>query len=446
MKAKYNYLIPIITLALPAIIENIMYVLLGIVDTYFVSKLGTEAIAGVGITNLTMNVYIAFFMALGIGTSAMIARYIGKKEAIEANKALHGAIKLSLLIGLVFGLINLIFSKQILDILGAEKDVIHYALPYFIAVAVPSVFLCVQMVLASALRGVGDTKTSMAIAGISNLINIVLDYILIFGLFNFSGLGILGAGLATTLARVFSVIFLIRSINSHDGPLQVSWTNLFKSHTSLIQKMLKLSLPAAIEKLIMRSGQIIYGGMIIRISTEAYASHNIAGTIESLSYLPGMGFGVAAATLVGQNLGRKDKLQARKDAWGAYYLSSIFMIVIGAIFYIWAPSLARLFSDDPQVVQMVVSVLRIIAFFQPFLCVTFVITSALQGAGDTRFPMYTSLIGIWGVRVLGVYILCMKLGYGLIAVWSVYALDVTVRGIILLTRFKKGKWQDIKIT
>lgn len=445
-KLRKPGIMTILILAIPAIIENIMYVLLGVVDTYFVGKLGTEAIAGVGITNLTMNVYIAFILALGIGTTAMISRYIGKADKKNANIALHGAIKMSLVIGLLFGLINFIFSNEILKVLGAKSDVIDYAIPYFIAVAVPCIFLCVQMVLASALRGIGDTKTSMKIAGLSNIINIILDYIFIFGLFNFNGFGILGAGLATTLARVFSVVFLVKTINSNEGPLHISLKELFKPHRDFIQKLLKISLPAAIEKLIMRSGQIIYGGMIIRISTEAYAAHNIAGTIESFSYLPGMGFGVAAATLVGQNLGKQKKEDAKQYAKDAYLLSATFMVVIGIVFYVFAPFLANMFSEDPVVTRQVVKVLRIIAFFQPFLCITLVITSALQGAGDTKFPMITSLIGIWGVRVLGVYILCMKMGYGLTAVWSVYALDVVVRGIILMIRFKRGKWQDIKIT
>lgn len=196
----------------------------------------------------------------------------------------------------------------------------------------------------------------------------------------------------------------------------------------------------------MRSGQLIYGGMIIRIGTEAYAAHNIAGTIETFSYLPGMGFGVAAATLVGQNLGGKKEDMAQKSGLISYLLASGFMVVVGIIFYILAPFLAGLFTKDIVVINQVVEVLRIIALFQPFLCATLVITSDLQGAGDTKFPMYSSLIGIWGIRVLGVYILCIRLGFGLVGVWISYTIDITIRGIILMTRFLKGKWKKINIS
>jgi len=348
-------------------------------------------------------------------------------------------------IGIVFGIINLIFSKNILLILGAEERVLQYALPYFFSVAVPAVFLCLMMVLSSSLRGSGDTKTPMKIAIISNIINIVLDYILIFGMFGFAGLGILGAGIATTVSRIVGVILLLREINSDKIKIHINILDKWNIDKDILKSITKIGLPAAFEKLIMRFGQLVYGGMIIKIGTEAYAAHNIAGTIETFSYLPGMGFGVAAATLIGQNLGAKKTNEAQENGLMSYFLATGFMVIVGAIFYIFAPFLAGLFSEDAEIIDLVVKVLRIIALFQPFLCITLVISSALQGAGDTKFPMYATFIGIWGVRVLGVYILGMKLNLGLVGVWISYALDVTVRGIILMIRFMKGKWKEIKI-
>ncbi|ABR49156.1 MATE efflux family protein [Alkaliphilus metalliredigens QYMF] len=433
-------------LAIPAMIENILQVFIGVVDTYFVGRIGTEAIAGVGITNLTMNVYIAFFSALGIGTTAVVSRYIGAEENEKADHAVKQSIIMALVIGLMFGIINLIFSKKILLLLGAGEGVIEYALPYFLSVAVPSVFLCVNMVLASALRGTGDTKTPMQVAIISNIINAILDYILIFGIFSFSGLGILGAGLATTFSRLISVILLLKKINSKDTKINIFIFGQWKIDFIMLSTITKISIPAAVERLIMRSGQLIYGGMIIKIGTEAYAAHNIAGTIETFSYLPGMGFGVAAATLVGQHLGKKKEDEAQSLGLIAYLLSTGFMVIVGIIFYIFAPVLAGLFTKDENIINQVVQVLRIIALFQPFLCITLVITSALQGAGDTRFPMYSSLIGILGIRVLGVYILCMRLGFGLVGVWIAYAIDITVRGVILMIRYLKGKWKEVRIS
>lgn len=437
--------ITIIALALPAMIENILQVFIGVVDTYFIGKIGTEAIAGVGVTNLIMNIYIAFFIALGVGTTAIISRNIGANNTENANDAVKQSVIMALGIGIVFGIINLVFSKKILLLLGAEERVLRYALPYFLSVAVPSVFLCLMMILSSALRGSGDTKTPMKVMIIANIINIILDYILIFGIFNFAGLGILGAGIATTISRVVGVILLLQKINSDKTKIHINILDKWNINKDILKSITRIGLPAAFEKLIMRFGQLVYGGMIIKIGTEAYAAHNIAGTIETFSYLPGMGFGVAAATLVGQSLGAKKKDEAHKIGLISYFLATVFMILIGVIFYIFAPIFARLFSEDKEVIDLVVKVLRIIALFQPFLCMTLVITSILQGAGDTKFPMYSTLIGIWGVRVLGVYVLGIKLNMGLVGVWIAYALDLTVRGVILMIRFINGKWKEIII-
>lgn len=442
---RYRQITAIFLLAIPAIIENISQVLIGVVDIYFVGQLGTEAIAGVGVTNLTMNVYIAFYLALGIGTTAVVSRAIGSGDPKKAAHGVKQSLLMTGIIGGLFGLINLVFARRILLLLGAESEVISYALPYFLSVAVPSVFLGINMVLASALRGAGNTKSPMKIGIFANVINALLDYVLIFGIFGFPGLGILGAGLATTFSRIISVILLIHRINKEEGKLHVAFFSTWKIDRKMFSSLGRISLPAAAERLIMRSGQVIYGGMIIQIGTEAYAAHNIAGTIESFSYLPGMGFGVAAATLVGQNLGKNQKREAQRTGLTAYLMSTLFMVVIGGVFYIFAPFFAGLFSEDPLVIDQVVRVLRIIALFQPFLAVTLVTTSALQGAGDTKFPMISSLIGIWGIRVVGVYILSFRMDYGLVGVWTAYAIDITLRGILLMLRFLKGKWKDIEI-
>lgn len=438
-------IVTIMALALPTMVENILQVVIGFVDTYFIGKIGTEAIAGVGVTNLIMNIYIAFFLALGVGTTAIVSRNIGANNIENANDSVRQSIIIALGIGIVCGIINFVFSKNILLLLGAEVRVIQYALPYFFAVAVPAIFLCLMMVLSSSLRGAGDTKTPMKIAIVANIINIVLDYVLIFGIFNFEGLGILGAGIATTVSRVVGVVLLLKKINSNNTKIHIDIFSKWIINKEILKSIIKIGVPAALEKLIMRFGQLVYGGMIIKIGTESYAAHNIAGTIETFSYLPGMGFGVAAATLVGQNLGAKKTDEAHKVGLISYFLSTVFMVIMGVAFYIFAPFLAGLFSEDLEVIDLVVKVLRIIALVQPFLCITLVITSALQGAGDTKFPMYSTFIGIWGVRVLGIYLLGIKLNMGLVGVWLAVSLDIIVRGIILMIRFMKGKWKEIKI-
>ena len=196
-------------------------------------------------------------------------------------------------------------------------------------------------------------------------------------------------------------------------------------------------------KFIMRIGQLIYGFIIISLGTQSYVAHNIAGTIESYSYLPAMGFAVVASTMVGQNLGKNNPLEAKRYALISNVLSTIFMGCIGIIFFIIAPSIAKEFTLNVGTQNLVISVVRIIALFQPLLSLTFVISSALQGAGDTKFPMYLTFICIWGIRIVLGYTFAIIFNLGLIGIWIAYSIDISFRGIILLIRFLKGKWISI---
>lgn len=435
----------IIILAIPAILENFLHVFIGVADMFFVGKLGPEAIAAVGAANLIMNIYLAFFLAIGVGATAIVARNVGAGNLEAANKAVKHAVVIALALGLLCGLASFVFGERLLLMLGTEARVMEYAVPYFLAVAVPTVFLSLMLVLASALRGAGDTKTPLKVALIANVVNAILDYVLIFGFFIIPGLGIVGAGLATTASRIVGVIILFLVMKRGKGKIIIDFHSRWQLNKTMLSSICNISLPAAYERLIMRAGQLVYGGIIIQVGTVAYASHIVAGTIETLSYLPGMGFGVAAATLVGQKLGAGRPGEARRIGLAANWLATMFMVFLGLFFFIFAPFLAGIFTQDTEVKDLTANVLRIIALFQPFLCMTLVITSALQGAGDTRYPMYTTFIGIWGIRVLGGYFLGIVMGLGLIGIWLAYALDVTVRGLLLTARFNRGEWKHIKV-
>lgn len=425
----------IFILALPIIFENILQTLLGTTDTYFAGKISDIAIAGIGITNLIMNLFISFFTAVCVGATAIVSRNYGKKDFKNVNRSIIHSIFLGIGLGILTGLICIVFRRQILHLSGADFRIIQCTMPYYISVAVPCIILCLQLILSSCLRAIKDTKTPMYITGVSNIINILLNI-----LFINMGLGILGLGLATTLSRSLSLLFLFLRLHKHDKHVRLSLCNLTKKEFSAI---LKIGIPAGIEKLIMRIGQLIYNAMIISIGTTAYVAHNIAGNIESYSYIPAMGFGLAVCTMVGTSLGENSISQAKKQTYFAYYMSSVFMTIIGIIFFVFAPQLAEIFTDTKEIKNLTVSVLRIIALFQPFTALVQIMTNALQGAGDTKFPMYSTFIGIWGIRIGIGCILAIYFNLGLIGVWFAYALDVTVRGLLLLGRFKRGNWQNI---
>lgn len=437
-KNRENIII-IFTLAIPVIIENILQTFLGTVDTYFAGKINDNAIAAISVTNLIINLFIALFTAISIGTSVIVSRNFGKGDFNKTNLAIKQSNILGIFLGLIVGIINLIFCRPILMISGASEQILSYAAPYYIVVAVPSIFLCLSLILSSCLRATSNTKIPMIATGAANIINIILN-----STFINLGLGIIGLGLATTISRIANVIILLIAIKKNKNGIKLDLRNL-QIEKNTFNSIIKIGAPAGIEKLIMRLGQLLYNSMIISIGVSAYVAHNVAGNIESYSYIPAMGFGVATATLVGISLGENNTNKAENIVFLSDFITTIFMVGIGVIFFIFAPQLVSIFTDTKEVQEMVVKVLRLSALFQPFAAITQIFSSALQGAGDTKFPMYTTLIGIWVVRVGGGYLLGVILGLGLFGVWLGYALDITIRGIFLLKRFLNGKWQEIII-
>lgn len=439
LRKNKNNIASICILAIPVVIENILQTFLGTVDTYFAGRINDSAIAAIGVTNLIVNVFITFFTAISIGTSAILARNFGKKDFDKVNSVIKQSIILGGIIGLIIGLINFIFYKQILMISGVSDKVLSYATPYYIIVVVPSVVLSLSLILSSCLRATKDTKTPMIATGIANILNVLLNFIFIN-----IGMGIVGIALATTVSRIMNVVILIVKLKKNKNGVNIQLKK-WSIEKETIKSIVKIGIPAGIEKLIMRLGQIVYNGMIISIGISAYVAHNVAGNIESYSYIPAMGFGVATTTLIGITIGENNVKKSNEMVFVSYVMTTILMVSIGIIFFIFAPQLASIFTNTKEVQEMVIRVLRLIALFQPFAAITQIFTSALQGAGDTKFPMYSTLIGIWGIRVGIGYLFGVSLGFGLVGVWMAYVIDITIRGILLLKRFLNGKWKKIVI-
>lgn len=422
----------ILALAVPSMIENFLQTIVGFVDTLFVSKIGLNEVAAVGVTNAIMAVYIAVFMAMGVGASSLIARSVGAGHMDEAKAIARQSTWISAILGLAFGIITLFFAEPLLRLMGAEPRVLAEGIIYFRIVAVPSIFISLIMVFGSILRASGDTKTPMKVGIWINLIHIAVDYILIFGLFGWAGWGIAGAAWATTLVRVIGSLALFMQIQKS----KLSFSIRKGTSSEFTLPLLKLSGPAAAERLIMRFGQVMYFGLIVRIGTDVYAAHVLAGNIEIFSYMPGYGLAVAATTLVGQHLGANRKEDAYHYGMLTMWIAVVFMAFVGVLLFVFSPMAASMFTKDTNVIGMVTTALRIDAFAQPFLAIGLVIAGGLQGAGDTKSPMYSTAIGMWLIRVVGVYVLCLHYGMGIAGVWLSIAIDLVIRAGYLTIRFK----------
>lgn len=430
----------ILALAFPAIIENFFQTIIGFVDILFISKIGLVEVSAVGVTNAILQVYFAIFMSLGVAVNIYIARYIGSNDHQKAKLVAQQSIVLAVILGVIFGILTLLFAPSLLSLMGADEEVITAGTLYFQIVAVPSIFISLMFVLASILRGTGDTKTPMKVSIVINILHVGLDYILIFGFFFIPAMGIVGAALATVAVRMIGVILLwyyLRKSKSNVGKFERKYWKPIKSFQL---DLMTMGGPAAGERLVMRIGQVLYFGFVLQLGTHTFAAHQIAGSIEIFSYMIGYGLATAATILVGQHIGAGRYEEAQQYGKLITYISIGIMSVFGLILFLTAGWAGHLFTSDQQVISEIRIALQIDAFIQPFLAMVLVLTGVFQGGGNTKYPMYITAIGIWAIRTIGVYVLGISLGFGIAGVWIAIGLDNLFRAIILWRKFTKKEW------
>ncbi|HHU4026302.1 MATE family efflux transporter [Listeria monocytogenes] len=424
----------LIKLALPATVENILETSVGFIDSLMISQIGLFAVAGVGIANAILNVYIAVFIALGIGTSSLISRYIGADKSEKAKLIAKQSLLLAIVSGLCLGLVSLLIGPQLLKLMGATEQTFNYSLQFFSIVGGGSVTIATMILLGSILRALGDTKSPMKIGLITNILNIVLDYILIFGLGPIPALGVAGTAIGTLVARLLGTILLYRKVQS--TVLSFSFRSIFQR--SNYQELLNLSFPAALERLVMRLGQVLYFGLIVAIGAKTYSAHSIAGSIESFVYMPAYGLATAAATLAGNSIGKKDYVETKRVAFYAVKYGVIVLSILGIGLFFGTPYIAPWFTTDAEAIKQIVIALRIDAFNQPGLAISLILAGVLQGMGDTKTPLYSTAFGMWVTRILGVILLGNTLDLGIAGVWLAIGMDLYIRSLFLIYRFRRN--------
>jgi len=423
----------ILNLAIPATIENVLQTLVGFVDTLMISRLGLIAVTAIGISNNIFSVYLAVIIAMGVGASSLISRYLGAGKVAEAKKIVVQSTAISIVIGIILGMVTVIFGNQTLNIMGAEREVIYKSLPYFNIVGGATIFISLLTVFGSTLRATGDTKTPMIVNTAVNIFNIVLDYILIFGLGPIPAMGIVGTAIGTVVARIIGSILMFSKIQK--TVLVFKFGDIFKK--SNYKELIDLSIPAVLERLVMRVGQVVYFGLIVSMGVKTYAAHTIAGNIESFTYMPGYGLTAAASILVGNSFGADKKNEAYEYGRLSMKIGTFVMAIGGVILFFGSPWFATWFTNDSGAIEKIIIALRIDAFTQIPLAISLIFAGALQGSGDTKSPLYSTAIGMWGIRVIGIYILGIRMGMDIAGVWLSILIDITIRSIYLTVRFRR---------
>ena len=372
-------------LAIPMMLEMSMEAVFAVVDIAFVSRLGTEAVAVVGITEALVTLLYAVSIGLGMGVTAMVSRRIGEKNADAAALVTGQAIWVGLALSLCIGLAGATYARDLLVMMGASQGVIAEGGAYTSILLGGSGSILFLFLLNAAFRGAGDAPVALRALTLANAINIILDPCLIFGLGPFPELGVKGAAIATTIGRGTGVLYLAWYLFSGKGRMRFDWRHL-RIATGIIRQIISISVGGIGQFLIATASWVAIMRIVAMYGSAPIAAYTIALRLIEFAILPAWGLGNAAATLVGQNLGAGKPDRAEESVWTAARYNASFLAVLGVLLLIFAPQIVRLFADDPEILRYGTNCLRIMGIGYPMYAIGMIIIQALNGAGDTRTP------------------------------------------------------------
>jgi putative MATE family efflux protein len=434
----------ILALAWPVVIDNLLQTLTLTADMIMVGSLGATYLASVGLGGQVVFIFQSVMIAVTAGTVAMVARSVGEEDLEKARHVLEQSLVSGAFCVFLMTPFMYFFAGGFLRIYQADEEVLVLGSQYLkIAIlGIGFIFMCLAS--AQALRGAGDTKTPLIISSLINITNVGLNYVLIFGKLGIEPMGVRGAAVGTTSAFILGASIYMVLLKKRKLKLYVSFKR-FSLDFSTIKKVLGIGTPAALEQLVIQMGFLVYMVIITSFGTESIAAHQIGIRIQSFAFMPGLGFAIAATALVGQNLGAGNPREAERSGWEACKLSMLLMGIVGVFVFILARDIAVIFVREEAVIDKAVIFIRLLAFGMPGIATHFTIGGALRGAGDTRWPLYASTVGLYGFRIPLAMALGLSLGWGVIGAWIAMVVEYGVRAFFVALRFKRGGWKKIEV-
>ncbi len=429
----------ILGLSWPVILEMSGVMLTGAFTTAMVGRLGAVALAAVGISTMVQLASAMVVSAFGTGASAIVGRESGAGQWEEVRRTTGQALLIGLLLGSLVAGVGFLGARALFQLIGAEAAVGEIAGKLLETLFVFTPAFLLMAIGNAVLRGIGKTRTAFFIGTFSNLLSLLLAYLLIFGV-GLPQLGAMGAAWSAGLSQLAGGVAAV-AVLKKDEDIRLRWQDVTKWQAETIRKILRISLPAALEQMALQGGRVTFTFMLAGVGAVQFAAHQIAVQVESLSFLPGFGFSVAIMTLVAQSLGKKRPGQAARLVRATGWLAVITMTAMASVFLFFAEPLTALFISDPEVIYWGTYCVMIAAFEQPTIAVTYILAGALRGSGDTRWPMYVTVFGVWVFRMPVIYLCVHVWGLSIVSVWIVTAVDFLLRSLVLWGRFRKGEWK-----
>lgn len=427
-------------LAIPMMLEMSMEAIFAVVDIAFVSRLGMNAIAAVGVTEALITVLYAVAIGLGMGVTAMVSRRIGAKNPDDAARVTGQAIWVGAGLSVVIGVLGATNADKLLYMMGVSDAVVETGRGFTAVLLGGSASILFLFLLNAAFRGAGDAPVALRALVLANSINIALDPCLIFGLGPFPEMGVTGAAVATTIGRSAGVLYLAYRLCAPGSRLNFKLKHL-RIQTALILRMTQISLGGVGQFLIATSSWIIVMRIVAMYGSAPIAAYTIAIRMLEFAFLPAWGLGNAAATLVGQNLGAGKPERAEQTVRQAARYNTMFMAMLGLVLVAFAPQVVGMFSSDPEVLPHGIMCLRILGIGFPLYAVGMIMIQALNGAGDTRTPSMLNFLCFWMLQIPLAYWLAQSAGLGPTGVFTAIVVSESILSVLGVLVFRRGAWK-----
>lgn len=439
----------VVKLTGPIIMEQLFVTLMGMINTMMAGHIGKEAVSAIGMIDSINNIFIAFFSALAVGGTVVVAQYIGQDNIKKANEATKQALYISIFISISISVLMAALRKPIISGLfgSAEYKVINNAYIYFGITLLTYPLITLDLISNGILRGAGDSKTPMKISIFMNILNVIFTYLFIHG-FNLAGviklpaLGVMGAALGIAAARTTGAVIILLVLLRGSKVIKLNKIKKFKFNRELLRPIFGIGIPASVESLMFNGGKLILQVFIVSMGTAALAANTIANSVAGFMNIPGNSLAIASTALVGRYMGRSDTDEAESCLSYTVKLSTVLLAVVGGITFIFSTHIGYLFTNNKEIINIVSHILKVNGIAIIIWPASFVLPSGLKGAGDVKYTLITSLIGMWIFRMAFGYILGITFKLGLIGIWLGMYTDWLVRGTLYVIRFKKGKWKN----
>ncbi len=432
----------LLKISIPAMSEMVLYMIIGVVDTMVVGRLGAAPLAAVGLGAEVFFAIILLVVALSIGVSVLVAQAWGAGKKEYAAQVAGKGIALGVGAGLLTAILGLLFSDNLLSLFPLEKSVYIQALAYLQVAFWISPLAIVYYMVNSIFRGMGRTDLPMKIAVVTNVINCLGDYILVYGKLGMPALGVAGAAWATSIAHITGFLLALYILFSGRSSLRIEVKYIFTGRFDIVKSIIRLGLPGLLEDFFRKSADIIAMFFIVFLGTLAFASHEVALIVESVSFMPGIGVAIAASVMVGHAIGARDKEQALLVSRGCLELGMTAMGFLGLIFAFFPYFIASLFTNDPAIISTAGFLIRLAAFEQLTIAATSIMEGIIKGSGDTRTPLLITSFFTWFIRLPALYVMTHILVLPITYIWGLFVTDWLLRAAVFASLYKKRQWLE----